>query len=128
MPPKPTATMDYAVGASGKANQLTTEASNALQLSDGQEPQRKKKKPGTRKRRRNRRPSFISSQATDENEEFPDRGEGPSLEDVPERPSQSTFYRLGNAAASEESLDSEVLLDHRYRRLLDCVSSLTTHH
>lgn len=74
---------------------------------------KKKKHRGGRKHRKNRRQSFA---APSENDDPSVTTERPSLEDVPEHPSEQhsrSFYRQDRAARSNESLESEMLLDHR---------------
>lgn len=75
----------------------------------------KKKKHRAGKKRKNRRQSFAAP--SEENDTPPSNlAVRPGLEDVPEAPEQrlQSFYRLDNRATkSNESLESEVLLDHR---------------
>jgi len=74
---------------------------------------KKKKHRAGRKHRKNRRQSFA---APSENEDPSVTTERPSLEDVPEHPSEQhlhSFYRQNRASKSNESLESEMLLDHR---------------
>lgn len=74
---------------------------------------KKKRRHRAGKKRKNRRQSFAAG--IDENDPNTEEPERPSLQDVAETStSQSAFYRLGNVAGrSNETLDSEILLDHR---------------
>jgi magnesium transporter len=72
----------------------------------------KKKKHRAGRKRKNRRQSFAAP--SEENDEPMSAAERPGLEDVPEAPHEPSFYKLGNRATkSNESLESEALLDHR---------------
>lgn len=73
----------------------------------------KRKHRAGKKHRKNRRQSFA---APSEPDEMPETGDQrPSLLDVPEhKTTEEQFYRLGAARkTSQESIDSEALLDHR---------------
>lgn len=76
----------------------------------------KKKKHRAGRKRKNRRQSFAAP--SDQNDDPDNSNDRPSLANVPEGQQsqpQSSFYRLGNRATqSSESLQSEILLDHRY--------------
>jgi magnesium transporter len=72
----------------------------------------KKKKHRAGRKRKNRRQSFAAPSENDDDTRS--TAERPGLEDVPEAPHESSFYKLGNRATkSNESLESEALLDHR---------------
>ena len=90
-------------------------ASNAGSATEG-DSQKKKKKRGGKKHKRARRQSFAALPDSMDGGDTRGLGGRPSLADVPERASQEareSFYRVGRAAGSNTSLESEALLDHR---------------
>ena len=79
----------------------------------GGDETKKKRRRGGRRHNRNRRESFAPPSETDSVQGT--LAERPNLETVTEGQQQSSsFYKLGNRADSNSSLESEALLDHRY--------------
>lgn len=108
MPPKPaSAAPDLSVIGAPSSPVRTGSRSGASSS------KKKKTHRGPGKKRRNRRQSFAApSEGGDSQSPAAER---PGLEDVPEVPHEQSFYRLGNRATnSNDSLESEALLDHRY--------------
>jgi magnesium transporter len=94
--------------AGGESSNAASQAGN----SEGDQQQKKKKK-RSGKKKRTRRSSFALPDDMDGGDRAAVR---PSLDNLPERVSQEardSFYRVGRAAGSNTSLESEALLDHR---------------
>jgi magnesium transporter len=93
----------------GESSNAASQAGN----SEGDQGQHKKKKKRSGKKKRTRRSSFAVPSDMDQEERTASR---PLLENLPEMTSQEardSFYRVGRAAGSNTSLESEALLDHR---------------
>jgi magnesium transporter len=103
-----------------RSNTLETSTNTFATASDaGDQSKPKKKRHRAGKKRRNRRQSFVAP-SEDAAEDVTDPMERPTLLDTgvgrtisEQERERDSFYRLGGARRSSESVDSEALLDHR---------------
>lgn len=120
MPPKPgsgpsaSGPTSHTSRAQASSSQPDSSSSVATQQNGGSAEggaQHKKRRRGGRRHKKDRRQSFAAPSESEAGTES--LAERPALATVQEGQQSSSFYKLGNRADSNTSLESEALLDHR---------------